>query len=41
MIDLHFSGLVYERPHFSDVSRHMYMSFVQRFFETACSLGTQ
>ena len=26
----HFSGLVYERPHFSDVSRYMHIFFVQR-----------
>ena len=37
----HFSGLVYERPHFSDVSRYMHIFFIQRFFEAACSLGIQ
>ena len=39
MIDPIFSGLVYERLNFSDVSR--YISFIQRFSEAACSLGTQ
>ena len=34
------SGLVYERPHFSDVSRYMQIFFVQRFFKAACFLGT-
>ena len=27
----HFSGLVYERPHFSDVSQYMHIFFVQKF----------
>ena len=40
MIDPILSGLVYERPHFSDVSRYMHISFVQRFSEAACSLST-
>ena len=37
----HFSGLVYERPHFSDVFPYMHISFVQKFSEAACSLGIQ
>ena len=36
-----FSGLVYERPHFSDVSRYMHIFFVLRFFEATYSLGIQ
>ena len=35
------SGLVYGRHHFSDVSRFMHISFIQKLSETACSLGTQ
>ena len=38
---LHFSGLVYKRPHFPEISRYMHIFFVQRFFEAACSLGIQ
>ena len=34
-----FSGLVYERPLFSDVFRYMHIFFVQRFFKATCSLG--
>ena len=37
----HLSRLVYERSHFSDVSRYMHIFFVQRFFEATCSLGFQ
>ena len=37
----HFSGIVYERPRFSDVSRYMHIFFVQRFFEAACALDNQ
>ena len=39
MIDPIFSGLVYERPHFSDVSRYMHISFVQRFSGAAVLLS--
>ena len=41
MIDPIFSGLVHERPLFSAVSRYMHISFVQKFYEAACSFGTQ
>ena len=41
MTDPIFSGLVYERPNFSDVSRYMHISYVQRFSEAACSLRTR
>ena len=37
----YFSGLVYERPHFSDISRYMHIFSIQRFFEAACFLGIQ
>ena len=36
-----FSGLVYERPNFSDVPRYMHISFIYRFSEASCSLGAQ
>ena len=37
----HFSGFVYERLHFSDVSVYMHLFFVQRFFEATCFLDIQ
>ena len=41
VIDPSFSWLIYKRAHFSDVSRYMHISFVQRFSEAACFLGNQ